>query len=206
MEPVTRDSLAEQIKLSQQFLIKFFKEIAFLIKAIEKQLNKDGYIMVKTQGYAVASGSGRGINMPEDWLSKFFAVMFVKKTFVSFLGRKNNDFSEKGKTKTTMGPSLRPFFFKIIIHGENIQEPQLLYGVLDNIKSSVKVTKLEDKVQKFFDNLVFDKKWLISSGPFDIQKEDRDFCYKGKMKRVELLSLNDCKAVEKIVEDFKNLS
>lgn len=182
--------IANQIKNAFDFIQKLYNESSYLIKEIEGQLGENGFQMLRASGYSISARSSTGLepNNVNLWLLRKFAVAFVEE--------ENTDL-QKGQNITEINEKLKVIYFRIILDDKNQSEPQLIFGVLYDIK------QYKDWVKKF-ENLLgsfeyVDNK-LFAKFP-DIDYEDGTFKVKGKFAKVNLLDINSSdELIEKVIQ------
>ncbi len=202
MENSETINLAAQLNLAQDLLIKFFNETATLIKEVEGQLKRlpEEFVMLQTTGYGVITIGSAGIEFPDLWLSPYFGVVFAPSKFVE---------KDKRGTKTKQQPPLKVVFMKIVLRDDNIKEPEMWLGVLNDIEFHASYAKFEKVLSHLFYSLIkYEKKWQDKRGPFVIEStESKWLKFKGKLIRLDLLSLTNSEDVSnKIIKAVSNLS
>jgi len=186
---LNKAEIANQINNAFDFIQKLYNESSYLIKEIEGQLGGSGFQMLRPSGYSISARSSTGLesNNVNLWLLRKFAVAFVEES--------NTDL-QKGQNVTEINENLKVLYFRVILNDKNQSEPQLIFGVLYNIK------KYKDWIKKFENLLGYfeyvDNK-LFAKIP-DIDYEDSTFKIKGKFQKVNLLDINSSdELIEKVI-------
>ena len=181
-----KSEIAKQVKNAFDFIQKLFNESSYLIKEIEGQLGESEhrFQILRPSGYSVSARSSTGLepNNVNLWLLRKFAVAFVEESGTDL---------KKVQNFTEINEHLKVLYFRIILDDKNQSEPQLIFGVLYDIK------QFKDWVKKF-ENLMgqfeyIDSK-LFAKFP-NIDYEDGTLKIKGKFKKVNLLEINSSNAL-----------
>jgi hypothetical protein len=145
--------------------------------------------MLRPSGYSISARKSTGLeaNNVNLWLLRKFAVAFVEES---------NTGLHNGQNVTEINEKLKVLYFRVILNDKNQSEPQLIFGVLYDIK------KYNDSVKKFENLLGFfeyvDNK-LFANFP-EIDYEDSTFKVKGKLAKVNLLDINSSdELIEKVI-------
>jgi len=190
-----KTEIANQVSNAFDFMQKLYNESSYLIKEIEGLLGKSGFQMLRPSGYSISARSSTGLeqNNVNLWLLRKFAVAFVEES--------NTDF-QKGQSITQINEKLKVLYFRIILNDKSQPEPQLIFGVLYDIK------KYKDWVKKF-ENLIthfeYNDNNLFTRFP-NIDYEDGTFGVKGKLDKINLLDVNSSdELVEKVINPVMKL-
>jgi hypothetical protein len=186
---LNKTEIANQIKNAFDFIQRLYNESSYLIKEIEGQLGERGFQILRPSGYSISARSSIGLepNNVNLWLLRKFAVAFVEES--------NTDL-QKGQSVTKINEKLKVLYFRIILDDKNQSEPQLIFGILYDIK------KYKDWVKKF-ENLIshfeYNDNKLFAKFP-NIDCEDNTFKVKGKLKKINLLDINSSnELIEKVI-------
>lgn len=184
-----KSEIANQVNNAFDFIQKLYNESSYLIKEIEGQLGESGFQMLRPSGYSISARSSTGLeaNNVNLWLLRKFAVVFVEES---------NTYLQKGQNVTEINEKLKVLYFRIILNDKNQSEPQLIFGVLYDIK------KYKDGVKKF-ENLIthfeYNDSKLFAKFP-NIDYEDGTLGVKGKLDKVNLLDINSSdELIEKVI-------
>ena len=190
-----KTEIANQVNNAFDFIQKLYNESSYLIKEIEGQLGESGFQMLRPSGYSISARSSTGLepNNVNLWLLRKFAVAFVEES--------NTDL-QKGQNVTEINENLKVLYFRVILNDKNQSEPQLIFGVLYDIK------KYKDWVKKF-ENLIthfeYNDNKLFAKFP-NIDYEDSTFGVKGKLEKVNLLEINSSdELIEKVINPAMKL-
>ncbi len=186
-----KSEVAKQISNAFEFIQKLYYESSYLIKEIEGQLGESeyGFQILKPGGYGVSTRSSTGLetNNVNLWLTRKFAVAFVKGSI---------DESKRSKRISEISEQLRVLYFRVVLDDKKVTEPQLIFGVLNDIQSvKNEITKFENLMNhlQYVDDNLFNK------FP-DVDFEDGTFKTKGKFKKVNLLEINSSSdLIEKVI-------
>ena len=184
-----KTEIANQVRNAFDFIQKLYNESSYLIKEIEGQLGERRFQMLRPSGYSISARSSTGLepNNVNLWLLRKFAVAFVEES--------NTDL-QKGQNITEINEKLKVIYFRVILDDKNQSEPQLIFGVLYDIKQYKEwVKKFENLLGSFeyVDNKLFAK------FP-NIDYEDNTFKVKGKFEKVNLLDINSSdELIEKVI-------
>jgi len=184
-----KTEIANQVRNAFDFIQKLYNESSYLIKEIEGQLGERRFQMLRPSGYSISARSSTGLepNNVNLWLLRKFAVAFVEES--------NTDL-QKGQNITEINEKLKVIYFRVILDDKNQSEPQLIFGVLYDIK------QYKDWVKKFenlLGNFEYVDNKLFAKFP-DIDYEDNTFKVKGKFEKVNLLDINSSdELIEKVI-------
>jgi len=122
-----RDDLLANTQNALTFIDGLFHEIALLIKEVQAELKKHGFIIGKPSGYRVTTRSSSVIEAQyvSQWLSRSFTVFFVRP----------DDTHEKGGTTTTNErPDLKLLLLHVGLPDVNIQRARVVAALLKDIR------------------------------------------------------------------------
>lgn len=153
--------LVEQTRNAFDFVQKLFFEISYLIKDIEGLLQQEDekFQILRPSGYGVTTKSSTGlepINV-EQWLNKNFTVFYCPESMTELKG---------GQTITEFNSQLKILFVHIRIINKLIEQPQIVYGYINNIQC-----KKND--WRKFENIT----WVFASNGAKILKNINDVSY-----------------------------
>jgi len=186
-----KTEMAKQVNNAFDFIQTLYNESSYLIKEIEDQLGKNGFQMLSPRGYSINARSSTGLepNQVNLWLLRKFAVAFVEES---------NTNLQNGKNVTEITEKLKVLYFRVILNDKDQSEPQLIFGVLYDIKK-----KDKDWVKKF-ENIInlfeYKDNKLFARFP-NIDYEDSNFGIKGKLAKVNLLDINSSDELKEKVID-----
>jgi len=184
-----KSEIANQVNNAFDFIQKLYNESSYLVKEIEGQLGESGFQMLRPSGYSISARSSTGLeaNNVNLWLLRKFAVAFVEES--------NTDL-QKGQNVTEINEKLKVLYFRVILNDKNLSEPQLIFGILYDIK------KYKDWVKKFenlLGNFEYVDSKLFANFP-NIDYEDSTFKVKGRFAKVNLLDINSSdELIEKVI-------
>lgn len=182
--------LAEQTRNAFEFVEKLYFEISYLIKEIEGLLarEEEQFQILKPSGYGVTTRNSVGLEPVnvEQWLTKNLTVFFCPESDTETKG---------GQTITPFKTGLKVLFVHIRLIHKDINQPQIIFGVLENIKNKKEVTKFEKITFEFAYNTE-----KVLNNQTNIDFEDTNCSFNGKKKTEELFSLkNSDDVAEKVV-------
>ena len=188
---ITKKELIEQNNLAFDFIQKLYLEVSYLIKEIEANLNDEveEFVIGKPGGYGINSKRSAGLesNYVKLWLLRKFAVFFVPQESTEKKG---------GQLITPINKDLKVIYLRFMLNGTNIKEPEIIMGVLHDIKTKNKWEKFEHLMGFFEYN---DEK--VFKDINNIQYEDAAVSLKGKLHKVNLFDLNDSQAIKSKLVD-----
>jgi len=195
-----KTEILSQIKNAFEFIQKLYYECSYLIKEIEGQLAETEYHfqILRPSGYSVSARSSTGLeqNNVYFWMPRKFSVAFVEEELTEVT---------KGQNFTEITDNLKVLYFKFILDGKNLEEPELIFGVLYDIE------KYKDWVKKF-ENLMgtfeyIDNKLFLNLPK--IEYTDSTVKLKGVFKKVKLIDINSSlelqnKVIQPIIDLYNN--
>lgn len=189
METKELEELSEQSRRAFDFVQKLYHEVSYMIREIETALadEPEKFTICKPAGYAISAATSKGLEpvFVNQWLLRRFSVYFVPE---------NRTQTIAGTTKTEFASDLKALCFRVVMDDKEIT-PSVYCGVIYNI------TKASQKLQKF-ENLISHiegQAQKVFANPERIEYEDGSAKFAGKLRRVELFSVNSSEDLQKKV-------
>jgi hypothetical protein len=194
---MSNSELVTQTKIAFDFIQKLYLESSFLIKEVEGLLSTENekFIMGRTSGYAVLASSSNGLdpNQVKMWLYKKISVIFIP-----------NDMTEliKGQTVTPFEFNPRLLFLRIVFNDNELSEPSVFFGILQNIYKVDKKKEWPSKIEQVMS--LIESRLEIRTGKFS--HKDSYISLDAEINKVNLYDINASKDIEeKLIEPWLRL-
>jgi len=186
-----KNKLINQTENAFDFIQKLYFECSYLVKELEGLFaeEEENFIIGRPSGYAINTRSSVGLerNNVRLWLLRKFAVFFIPEEFTRKRG---------GMTITSINDNLKVIYIRFILNNNDIKEPQIYTGVLDNIE-----IKKDDwsKFEKLMGHFEYCDDKLFQN-IFKLDYEDSYCKIQGRLIKNNLYDINNSEAImEKIV-------
>lgn len=190
---MNKSDLISQTKLAFDFIQKLYFEVSYLIKEMEGLLSEEAeeFVFGRASGYAVTARSSNGLDpvYVNFWMYKKLAVFFIPKASTQLV---------KGQTITRFEVNPKIFYVRIVLDDKDIQEPYIYCGVLRDFKR--KAAARQEKIEQLMAAIEYnDNKIFADFGNIDY--EDTNISFKGKLIRTDLFDINTSEdIVKKLIE------
>lgn len=181
---VNKSEIIEQTNLAFDFVQKLYLEVSYLIKEIEGILHEEEekFIIGKPAGYGISARSSTGLESTNVnlWLLRKFAVFFVPADKPEI---------KRGQTITRIDENLKILYLRIVLTGENINEPAVYSGVLYNIQKKSQA-KWIVKFENVMGHLEYNDGKIFKNAE-KIDYEDAYIKIQGELVKNNLFEIND---------------
>ncbi len=193
--PMSKSEVIKNTYNAFEFVEKLYLESTYLIKEIEGMLAQEPeeFVIGRPRGYQVTAMNSNGLEqkLVSYWMTKKLSVFFVPKDMVKT--------GKRSQTITTIEKGKKVFYLRILLHGDEIKEPEIWAGVIYDFSDKYKPEKPR-KFEEIMMSFESYEKTYFAGFP-KVEYEDAYIKFKGNFISNHLYNINTSEDIKvKIID------